>query len=277
MIDWTQIRPGLRLDFDFLDLTDCHLMLQRWGSTLSFTLPNGVTKVYKLKKYPDLAQVGIDVVFTIQEFYPDGGLIPLKQGEGVTFYTYKEPESTVDLFAGYSPPQGVAPFGIQQAFNGLTRRLTIFEGHPVLQTGHRLFDFEGNFVQPVTFEVSNVQQETITYTEGAVPEPEPENLVQVTDDGYYTSNEDGSFEVTTIDGDGTFSYALVTQEEANNNRIATGGFDISPYTFSSLTSPQTVSDVAAGSYILFVQDGTGEYHFKPVNVPQEAVPDLTSL
>ena len=247
MIDWAQIRAESRHDFTFKNLTGCHVILKRWGSYLSFTDENYTTYRYILRGFPTFLPEpeGIEVVFDIKRFNLSGEEIPLMPGEGITYYHYQEPEAMVDLFAGFNPPQGLASFGLQQAINGLTRRLETFEGHPQFQTGHRIYNFVGNALQPVTFTITDIVQTT-------------------------NGEDNGSFVLDVLDGIGPFEYVLVTQQEANQNLSPTGGYGIDTYQFVAITDPVTVEDLAAGQYVVFVKDSTGEFHFKSIVIESES-------
>lgn len=237
MITWSEIRNETRHDFNFKDLTDVHIVLKRNGSYLSFIDSDHIRHVYKLRGFPTLASSGIEVVFDIKQFTLSGKEIPLMKGAGITEYVYTEPEQLVDLFAGYTPPQGVGAFGLQQAVNGLTRRLEVFEGHPQLQTGHMIYTFEGVAVQPVTFNVLNISQETQTDN----------------GDGTYTPNADGSFEIQPVDGTGPFEYNL-----GDDN-------------WQALPVDGIFNELPAGSYTIAVRDSLGIYHTKTVEVPLQQI------
>lgn len=238
MINWTDIRAEARHNFTFKGLTDVHVVLKRNGSFLSFVDSDQIRHVYTLRGYPTLATIGIEVVFDISQFTLSGKEIPLQKGLGITEYVYTEPEELVDLFAGYSPPQGVGAFGLQQAINGLARRLEVFEGHPILQTGHMIYTFTGEAVQPVTFDVLNVQQESQTDN----------------GDGSYTANADGSFEIQPVDGTGPFEYHL-------------GDDNWQPIPVDEIV----FTDLQAGPYTVAVRDSLGIWHSKTVEVPLEQI------
>lgn len=257
MANWTDIRNVFTHSFTFRGLTNPQVILQRNGSQVRYTDDDDITHVYKLRSFPTLATEGIEVVFDIEQYTKSGKQIPLAKGPGVTEYVYTEPESLIDNFAGYTPPQGVGAFGLQQAINGLTRRLAVFEGHPELQTGHRIFDFLGNAVQPVTFDLVSITEET--------------QVEDIENPGTYLPQGDGSFVIDAIDGTAPFEYFIADGAWLMSNPPGATGYDTSGETFTTFTDPVTISDMSAGTYLVFVKDSTGEHHQKQLNIPLQNI------
>jgi hypothetical protein len=257
MANWTDIRSVFTHNFTFKSLVNPQVILQRNGSQLRYTDADEITHVYKLRSFPTLATEGIEVVFDIEQYTKSGKQIPLAKGPEITEYVYTEPESMIDNFAGYSPPQGVGAFGLQQAINGLTRRLAVFEGHPQLQTGHRIFDFLGSAVQPVTFELINIIHET--------------QVEDVENPGTYIPQGDGSFTIDAIDGTAPFEYFIADGAWLMANPPGATGYDTSAETYTSFTDPVTITDMSAGTYLIFVKDSTGEAHQKQLVVSLEQI------
>lgn len=230
---WQNLIDGLRHDFNFRDLTEVHANIQRNNTYLSFREADGTRVVYRLIGYPQLPAVGIDVHFSVEMYRPNGEQIGLRKD--LARYNFQEPDQFVPLFAMHVPTQGGMAFGLQQAINGLTRRLTQFEGHPQLQTGHMLYTMDGDAVQPVTFDL-------------AVTEETGQDV-----SGEWTGQGDGTVTLTEIDGTGPFEFSL----DGGQTYQATGLFE----------------NLAAGDYTVAVRDSLGIWHSKKVTVNiQEAPP-----
>lgn len=163
---WQQLLDGVQHDFSFRDMTDVQANVQRNNTFLSFTMADGMRSVYRLKGFPQLPVQGIEVVFSVEKYQPDGQLLDMRKD--LREYVYEEPEDMVEFFATYPAPHGSMVFGYQQALNGLTQRLPQFEGHPKYQGGHRLYNLNGTPVQPVTFDVSVINESSENVGDGAI-------------------------------------------------------------------------------------------------------------
>lgn len=224
---WQNLLDGVRHDFNFRNLTEVHANIQRNNTYLSFREADGTRVLYRLIGYPQLPAVGIDVHFNREMYRPNGEQIGLRKD--LARYNFQEPEEFVPLFAMHVPTQGGMAFGLQQAINGITRRLPQFEGHPTWQTGHMLYTMDGDPVQPVTFDVA-VTDETQT-DDGS---------------GNLTPNQDGSITLTEIDGNGPFEFSI----DGGQTYQPTGLFE----------------DLPAGDYTAAVRDSLGIWHSKKVTL-----------
>lgn len=214
--------------FQFRNLTNIIVETEFPNCYISFVDEDGLINEYRIKGFPNLLQTHIEVTYNKILKRPNGEIIKTE-----TNLVYREYEW--QGFA-YVTNLGISflKFGYTQAINGLTRRLAIFEGDMEKQGGYQVYGLDGLIIQPVVMDIINVAEETV--------------LEDPANPGTYLGQEDGSLEVSVVNGVAPFRY-----------KIGEGAWQDS----------SVFSGLAAGTYTVTCEDSLGTQRFTEVIVPQE--------
>ena len=180
------------------------------GARIEYT-KNGVKHyVYAKLLRIDAANRFIDAIY-FKDIKDENGNLVLETPERGVFDANKPGQW--DAFANSTAPNGLLDAIYNHLVNGITNAL-FGESDEFIVSGIRIFDTNGNFYQPVTFDLTVNNSTT-------------------------ESDDNGSIDVTVVDGVSTFDYALF--DDSNTEIVAYQPSN----TFGSLSS---------GSYVVKVRD-----------------------
>lgn len=215
-----------------------------WDAFIRYVDDDGLIIEYRLIGWPQLEKDAILVNYVRIIRRPNGEVLQA----GLQQY-YREVKER-DLFFRAVVPIPMGEFGYKQAINGLCRRLAEFDGNPA-QGGHMVYDFAGNLVQPIVFELQTTAEQFQT------------NVDPATNQLIYQGQGDASIHVEVVNGIGPFSYSLDGQNWQAENSF---------------------TNLSAGTYTVYVGDSqqfhghnglSGHMRFQQVNI--EALKPIPGL